>query len=72
MPLDRLVLIIVIVLAAAGVTVWLGTMVAAAVQIPQVGWLIFVPVALVAYIAWRIVADRLGSKEDDRYDRIEK
>jgi len=72
MPLDRLVLIIVIVLAAAGGTIWLGTFIAAALQVPQVGWFVLVPVALILYIGWRVIADRVGSKEDDHYDRIEK
>lgn len=70
MPLDRLVLILVCVLAAAGVTVWIGTLVATAVAAP-LAWLALVPVALAALLLWRVVADRLGDPEDDRYDRME-
>jgi hypothetical protein len=72
MPLDKFVLILVIVIAAAGVTVWVGTLVAAAVQLPVVGWIAFVPAALIGYIVWRVIADRIGNREDDHYDRIEK
>lgn len=71
MPLDRFVLILVIVIGAAGVTVWLGTMVAAAVELPG-GWLVFLPAALVAYVVWRVIAERLANRDDDHYDRIEK
>lgn len=72
MPLDKFVLIIVIVIAAAGLTVWIGTMAVAAFSIPGPGWLIFIPAALIGYVAWRVLADRLNSAEDDHYDRIEK
>ena len=72
MPLDRFVLILVIVLAAGAVTVWLGWLLMAAVAIPDYGWLIFVPVALVAAVAARVVIDRMRNKADNHYDRIEK
>jgi membrane protein implicated in regulation of membrane protease activity len=72
MPLDKLVLILVTVIAAAGITVWVGTLAAAALQVPQVGWLVAVPALLVGYVVWRVVADRLNNREDDHYDRIEK
>ena len=71
MPLDKFVLILVAVIAAAGLTIWLATLVAAAVQIPF-GWLAAVPVMLVIYVGWRVIADRLGNREDDHYDGIEK
>lgn len=72
MPLDKLVLILICVIAAAGVTVWLATLVMAALQIGSAGWLVFVPAALVGYVVWRVIADRLKNREDDHYDRIEK
>lgn len=71
MPLDRFVLILVIVIAAAGATVWIGTLIAASVQVPA-GWLSVIPVALIGYVLWRVVSDRLSNSDDDRYDRIEK
>ena len=72
MPLDRLVLILVIVIGAAAFTVWLGSIVVATVNIPYVGWAIAAPVTLVAYIFWRVLADRLNNREDDHYDQIDK
>jgi membrane protein implicated in regulation of membrane protease activity len=72
MPLDRLVLLIVIVIAASGATIWLGTLLVAATQMSNAGWLVIVPVTLVAYVLWRVIADRLENKDDDHYDRIEK
>ncbi|MBV7409649.1 hypothetical protein [Maritimibacter sp. DP1N21-5] len=71
MPTDKFVLILVIVIAAAGATVWIGTLVAASVEMP-LGWFGLVPVALVVAILWRIIAERLGNRDDDNYDRIEK
>ncbi|MGR3363534.1 MAG: hypothetical protein ACU0CY_05070 [Maritimibacter harenae] len=71
MPLDRFVLILVVVIAAAGVTVALGTWIAASVSVP-LGWASVIPVVLVLYIAWRVVAERLSNRDDDHYDRIEK
>lgn len=71
MPLDRLVLIVVIVIAAAGATVWLASLLAAAIRFP-LGWAAVLPAALVAYVVWRVIADRIGNAEDDHYDRIEK
>ncbi len=72
MPLDRLVLMIVIVFVAAGATIWLGALLAASLQISGAGWIVMVPVTLVAYVVWRVISDRLRNTEDDHYDRIEK
>lgn len=71
MPLDKFVLILVAVIAAAGVTVWVGWLVFAAVAVPF-GWLAVIPAALVAAVLYRVLADRLSNAEDDHYDRIEK
>lgn len=72
MPLARLVLILVLVIVAAGLTVWLGALVASAVQYPMSGMLAAIPFALAAYVILRIVRDRARSAEDSHYDRIEK
>ncbi len=72
MPLDRFVLILVLVVIAAGVTVWLGVMAAGVFQIGPMGAFIFVPVLLIGYVIWRVIAQRIGNSEDDHYDRIEK
>lgn len=71
MPLDKFVLILVIVIAAAGGTIWLASLVASAANWPF-GWAVLVPVALVVFVVWRVIAERLGNAEDDHYDRIEK
>ena len=72
MPLDRLVLILVAVIAAAAATVWIAATALAAATGPGWGWLAVVPTALAAYVAWRVIAERVASEEDDRYDRIER
>ena len=72
MPLDKFVLILVAVIAAAGATVWVATTLLAAASVPALGWLTLIPVVLAAYVAWRVIADRVGSAEDDHYDGIEK
>ncbi|WP_299967115.1 hypothetical protein [uncultured Roseobacter sp.] len=70
MPLEKLVLILVCVLVAAGVTLWLAAILLATLQVPFAG-LAFIPAGLVGYIAYRVIAERLRSAEDDHYDRIE-
>lgn len=72
MPLDRFVLILVIVIAAAAVTVWVGATFVGAFSVGPSGVFFFLPVALIAYVVWRVVSDRIRSREDDHYDRIEK
>ena len=72
MPLDRFVLIIIVVIAAAGATVWIGVTIAAAIEAPLVGWAAIVPATLVGYVIWRVIAERLRNREDDHYDNIEK
>ncbi len=71
MKLDKLVLIIVVVLGAVVVTAWASSLAIAALAVPY-AWLALVPAAIVGYIAWRVIEDRLSSAEDDHYDRIEK
>jgi hypothetical protein len=72
MPLDRFILILVIVITGAGVTVWLGATLRDVVEMPGAGWLPFVPAALVGYVIWRVISQRLSNRKDDRYDRTEK
>ncbi|MFV2052964.1 hypothetical protein [Aliiroseovarius sp. YM-037] len=72
MPLDKFVLLLVCVVAAAAATVWIGALVAASMQVPVIGWIAFIPAALVGYVVWRVIAERLSNAEDDHYDRIEK
>ena len=70
MPLDKFVLILVCVIAAAGATVWLGVMLTAAIQIPF-GWLVLIPAALIGYIVFRVIAERVGNAEEDHYDKMD-
>ena len=72
MPLDKFVLMLVAVIAAAGATVWVAMTIFATFAAPPSGWLALIPIALVAYIAWRVISDRIRNAEDDRYDRIER
>ena len=72
MPLDKLVLILVAVVAAAGATVWVAMTLFATVAAPSAGWLSLIPLLLAAYVAWRVIAERVQNAEDDRYDRVEK
>jgi membrane protein implicated in regulation of membrane protease activity len=71
MPLDKFVLILVAVIAAAGATIWLGTLVVATVEVP-LGWMAVIPTALVAYVVWRVIAERIRNSDDDHYDRMDK
>lgn len=72
MPLDRLVLILVCVIAAAGVTIWVAAVLLAGLQVsPLAALIVLLPLALVGYIFWRVIAERAKSTEDDHYDRID-
>ncbi len=71
MPLERLVLIVVIVIAGLFGTVWLVALLTAAFSMP-LGVLALVPAAVAGYVVWRVISERLGNAEDDHYDRIEK
>ncbi|CTQ31843.1 hypothetical protein [Jannaschia rubra] len=70
MPLDRLVLILFIVICAAGATIWLAAIVMASFTLPF-GMVALIPALLVIYVLWRVIADRLRSGEDDHYDRMD-
>lgn len=72
MPLDRFVLIVVAVIAAAGVTVYVGLLLSAAVSMPPLLLAIVPVVTLIAYVVARVIRERLNNAEDDHYDRIER
>lgn len=71
MPLDKIVLILAIVIAAAAATVYVGMILVASAQFPPLILVAGPVLALLAYIATRVLRDRLNSAEDDHYDRIE-
>jgi uncharacterized membrane protein YbhN (UPF0104 family) len=67
MPFIRLLSMLMIVVVSAGLTVWLGTLVAATSAAPWAGWGILIVVTLVAYLAWRVIYDRTaGRSRPDR------
>ena len=72
MPLERLVLIIVIVLALSAVSVWVAAVLISAWALPWYGSLAILSVtALVHYIVGRMIGERLTNREDDKYDGID-
>ena len=72
MPLDRFVLILVLVMVAAGLTVWVGALLVAAAEWPSAAIGGLTLTALLAAIVVRVIRDRLRDRDDARYDRIEK
>jgi len=59
LSLNRLVLILICVIAAAGATIWLATVLSRSVDLPG-GWLWGVPAALVIYVVVRTLLLRSG------------
>lgn len=71
MPLDRFVLMLVAAIAAAGLTVWVVAWAGATLLMPGLGALVAVPALLAGYVLFRVIADRVRSREDDRYDGMD-
>jgi hypothetical protein len=69
MPLDKFVLLIVVTTAAAAATVFGAAYVTAAWELPRLALASAIPILLVGYVLWRVVADRLRARADDPYDR---
>lgn len=70
MPLDKLVLVIACVLIAACATIWISTLVLAAFSVPFAA-LALIPAALVGYVVFRVIAERVGNAEEDHYDKMD-
>lgn len=70
MPLDRFVLLVMGVLAAAGATVFLAAWFQTAVQAPWIGLSLLLPLGLTIYVIARVTGDRLRERaaEGDRYE----
>ncbi|SHI35866.1 hypothetical protein [Wenxinia saemankumensis] len=69
MPLEKLMLILVAAMVAAGLTIWAAATLVAAFAWPMEAALLSgIPLALVLYVLWRLVAERRSDPEDDRYD----
>ncbi|MEO1001400.1 MAG: hypothetical protein AAFW69_12490 [Pseudomonadota bacterium] len=64
MPLERLILILVALAAA----VWTVLMLVGVLASGPFGALLLIPLALVAYVVWRVIADRVGNEEDTYYE----
>jgi len=71
MPLDRIILIAVAIVAAGCAVAMIAATLVGALALWPAGVLIPVPLAFVAYVVWRIIAERLRDPTDRRYDRIE-
>ncbi|WP_299817283.1 hypothetical protein [uncultured Jannaschia sp.] len=71
MPLDRFALILVVVVLAAGATIWLAAIVKASAVAPLAS-VALLPVLPVAYLVWRVISERRANREDDRYDRMDR
>ena len=69
MSLEKLVLILVSVMAAAGLTIWLAGLIFSAWALPWSATLAVGSLtALVLYIVGRAIVERIGNREDDHYD----
>ncbi|SNS00120.1 hypothetical protein [Antarctobacter heliothermus] len=67
MKLETLVLILVCVIAGMVATFWLAAMLLAVFHVPFAA-LALLPAALVGYILYRVIAERVGNAEEDHYD----
>ena len=63
MPLDRLILILAIVIAAAGATVWGAALLSRTLDLPGSVGLIAVPVLLGIALIWRVTAARMTKRK---------
>ncbi|SLN46407.1 hypothetical protein AQS8620_01918 [Aquimixticola soesokkakensis] len=71
MPLDRFVLILIVVIVAAGASIWVASLITVTLTTPF-ALLVMIPTGLVAYVVLRVIEERVTSKEDSHYDRIQK
>ena len=72
MTLDRIAFILVAIAAVIIAIVWLVGGVIMIGQDPISAWLILVPLGIISFFIIWLIVERLGNKEDDHYDRIEK
>lgn len=71
MALDRIILYMIGGIAALMAVVYVIGLAVGAIALGPIGIVIFIPVAIVGYIVWRIISERLQNAEDDYYDNIE-
>lgn len=72
MKLDKIVLYIVAAIAAFFALFYLAAIALGSLSLGPYGLLLALPAAVVAYIFYRVIVERLGDREDDHYDRIER
>lgn len=58
MPLPRFLLLLVVVISAAGLTVWLGSILANRLELSAAGGSLALVVLVVGYGIWRIISAR--------------
>lgn len=63
MQMRQLITLLVVVILAAGLTVWGGWVLSNALGMPPIAWVLAGPALLVAFIAWRITAWWLGRSD---------
>lgn len=72
MPLDRLILILVSVVACAACTVAFGVLLAASIALPGWAALAAAPMLIALYVAYVVIRDRVRNPQDSYYDKIER
>lgn len=65
MPLDKLALICVVILAA----IWCVALLTSAVAVLPYGLIILAVLCVGGYFVYRVIRDRLENKEDDYYEK---
>jgi len=69
MPLEKLILLVVVVIGTAAVSVWGAAALSTGFGFsPVAGMAMLSVLALGAYIVFRIISERLNDKDDDYYD----
>ncbi|MGH1369344.1 MAG: hypothetical protein ACRBCL_12075 [Maritimibacter sp.] len=64
MPIQRLAFLLIAVIIAAGLTVWLGSMLGAYSEL-EAGWGAIVPIVICVIVAVRLISTRKTPSNDD-------
>lgn len=72
MPLDRIVLYMVGGVAALLAVAYAIALAVGAAEMGPYGILVLIPAGIVIYVVQRIIRERIGNREDDYYDNIER
>lgn len=71
MPLDRFVLYLVLGAASVVALVYGGLLLFSALHVGPLMLVVLVPIGLVVFVFWRVLVERLASREDDHYENID-